>query len=146
MSTTTVTDWIGQAIAAYQAQQAAYAAEAQRRNMEKVGDLATALQALGIEAQPDTYPYTLDGVTFRLDWPEYAEQEVLQVRRVCAICGAESWCYVQSLTDLGQALTEPWTCYNYARHAKLQGQPADDPATALVEALRVFVNWERDNG
>ena len=150
MATTTVTDWKTRALAAYESQQAAYKAEERQREACKAIELGDTLQRLGIECEPDAYPYTFDGVTFRLKQYEDWEPEILQVRRVCAVCGdvpgADSWTYVQSLEDLGRALSTPYTCYAYARHAKLRGEPTDDPATVLVEALRAFIASERGEG
>ena len=146
---TTLPAWKQRALAAYEKQQAMRAAEARQSELEQAAILGKLLTAFGIECEPDAHPYTLEGVTFRVAQYEEWQPYHLQIRRVCALCGdvpgADEWYTIHNLTELGRMLSEPWKCYNYAAHRKLQGQPADDPATVLVEALRAFIAAEHDN-
>lgn len=149
MSTTTSTDWKARALAAHESRQAALRAEERRQEARLAVELGAALDALGIQCEPDSHPYTLDGVTFRMAQYEEWEPPCLQIRRVCAICGdvpgAVCWDWVPDLVSLGRALAEPWHCQDYRAHRQLQAESAvaADPASTLVTALRAFIAAER---
>lgn len=144
MSTTTVTDWKAQAIAAYQERQAQLQAQDQQRRTDLIQALGKALHTFGIPAEPTEYPTTVEGVTFRLWDEEY--QYLLQACRVCVVCGAAHWETIQSAIDLGRVLAEPWQCYFGSHQRPQDPAKATDPATVLVDALRAFLASEREAG